>query len=260
MKRNLLYIFLLLASVLKGQDIHFSQFYLAPTFLNPASTGAMENTHRVSMLYKDQWRSVTTPYKTSSFSYDAKIGGKDRRNKDFIGLGIAAFTDKAGDSQMGISQVVAGFSYHKKLGREHRFSFGMQGGLRQYSISFNNAQWGTQFNGADFDPSMGSMEYFNNQTNTVSQANAGVQYQFKKEDYNIIIGLATHHLTRQENSFSGTFFIREQVKTVAQASLEPPPFQSNIHFVPHLLFIRQGQSFEAIAGSLVKFKTKEASR
>ena len=48
-----------------AQDAYFTQFYANPLELNPALTGAVEGTYRVSLSYRDQWSGlVDNPYKT----------------------------------------------------------------------------------------------------------------------------------------------------------------------------------------------------
>ena len=69
MKRfTLLLICFLCGSFLNGQDIHFSQYYMAPLTQNPAMAGALNNAEAY-MNYKNQWKVVTSPYKTYAVSY-----------------------------------------------------------------------------------------------------------------------------------------------------------------------------------------------
>ena len=49
---------------LQAQDVHFSQFYAAPLLVNPAQTGNFSGTARVGANYRDQWGSITVPYRT----------------------------------------------------------------------------------------------------------------------------------------------------------------------------------------------------
>lgn len=88
---------LLLATVcVQAQDIHFSQFYMSPTNLNPALTGVMNCNGRFSFNYRSQWQSVlkTNAFNTTSASYDARtpVG-----RSDFFGYGLTLWGDQAGD-------------------------------------------------------------------------------------------------------------------------------------------------------------------
>ena len=56
---------------LRGQDIHFSQFYMSPLTLNPALTGVMNCNTRIVGNYRNQWawglgRAAYHSYRVSS--------------------------------------------------------------------------------------------------------------------------------------------------------------------------------------------------
>ena len=73
-KKRSLFTLALLISVISnswGQDIHFSQFYAAPHTLNPALTGSFDGDWRFAGNYRNQWKSVTEPFKTLALSADA---------------------------------------------------------------------------------------------------------------------------------------------------------------------------------------------
>ncbi|NND33350.1 MAG: PorP/SprF family type IX secretion system membrane protein [Saprospiraceae bacterium] len=81
----------LASGFLYSQDIHFTQFNLAPLSYNPAMTGGFYGSIRVGGIYRDQWASV---YNTPSFYLDSPIL-KGFRKQDWIGVGIFAFQDEA---------------------------------------------------------------------------------------------------------------------------------------------------------------------
>ena len=57
------------ATPLLAQDIHFSQFWMSPLIQNPANAGGEEDI-RAILNYRDQWKSIGTPYKTFNASFD----------------------------------------------------------------------------------------------------------------------------------------------------------------------------------------------
>ena len=71
---------ILFAQIVQAQDIHFSQFYAAPMLTNPANTGNFTGSVRLGLNYRDQWGSVTVPYKTFSAYADAGIQPKKAVN------------------------------------------------------------------------------------------------------------------------------------------------------------------------------------
>src|SRR5436190_23901181 len=109
MRKFLLILFNIICISVNSQDFHFSQFYNSPLSLNPALTGIYDfgywgNDLRFVCNYRDQWRSIPSnylstpvPFKTTSFSSDAKIRSARYLDRDFIGVGIMFFSDKSGD-------------------------------------------------------------------------------------------------------------------------------------------------------------------
>lgn len=75
----------------EAQDIHFTQFRMAPLSLNPAFVGGFSGSYRLGGLYRDQW----STYGTTSFYVDAPIT-KGLREQDWIGVGGVFISDRAG--------------------------------------------------------------------------------------------------------------------------------------------------------------------
>ena len=85
---------LMIGSNARTQDIHFSQFFETPLVRNPALAGIFSGDIRVQAVYRNQWNSVTVPYKTGSFNaeYKKPVG----RGDDFLTIGGQVLYDKAG--------------------------------------------------------------------------------------------------------------------------------------------------------------------
>src|ERR1051326_7884062 len=126
-----------------AQDIHFTQFYISPLVQNPAMAGANYDMQAV-MNYKDQWKSVASPYKTLDASYDMRLGKKDVK-KGYWAAGMLFYSDKAGDANMGTTTAALNAAYHVLVGANSKFSAGVQPAFTQRSMSFGNLQWGNQY-------------------------------------------------------------------------------------------------------------------
>ena len=116
-----------------AQDIHFSQFYAAPITLNPAMTGLMNGNYRGTAIYRDQWRSVSSPYVTIGTAFDINLF-KGKWENDYFGLGLMFTDDFAGSSSFTSMQMMFFFS----LSQDYRYtqiSIGIQGGISQKSIN-----------------------------------------------------------------------------------------------------------------------------
>lgn len=107
-------------SSLNAQDIHFSQYNMSPMTLNPANIGAFEGTVRIGGIYRGQWASVIGSrgqYKTPSLWVDAPIITGFRK-RDWVGVGLVFFSDKAGDGGLTHTAAKLGASYHFSLDKK----------------------------------------------------------------------------------------------------------------------------------------------
>ena len=78
MKTKKLFISLaiLSAGFVSAQDIHFSQFFEAPLYRNPALAGIVNADVRVQTVYRSQWNSIANAYKTTSLNAESwKVAG-----------------------------------------------------------------------------------------------------------------------------------------------------------------------------------------
>ncbi len=117
-------LFLLAASLslscLNAQDIHFSQYNMSPMTLNPANIGNFEGTARIGGIYRGQWASVIGSkgqYKTPSLWADAPIITGFRK-RDWVGIGLVFFSDKAGAGSLTHTAAKFGASYHLSLDKK----------------------------------------------------------------------------------------------------------------------------------------------
>ena len=87
------------------QDPQFSQFYSNPLYLGPSFAGAVEGS-RVALLYRDQWRELTSIFRVYSISYDHYFSTFNS------GVGIIAYKDVAGSGQLGSMNIGLQYSYN----------------------------------------------------------------------------------------------------------------------------------------------------
>ena len=136
-----------LGSIVVGQDIHFSQFYMSPLNLNPAMTGVLNCKNRFVANYRNQWAGVlgANAYNTYSMSYDQKntVG-----REDYWGIGGTLWGDVAGEARYGLIQARVSGSYSKKMaGSRKSASYAVIGadlGISQRRISNEDLRWPSQ--------------------------------------------------------------------------------------------------------------------
>ncbi len=267
--RKILIAFIIIAIQLslKAQDIHFSQFFHAPLFLNPALTGIYNGNHRGIINYKDQWRTVASPYKTFAGSYDTRFMYTD---DDQFGIGGAFFSDAAGDLKMGTNQINILASYQKQLTPEMGFSFGIRGGFGQTSLKGGSElqQWGNQYDGSVYNPNLptGEVNSIDNFSYGDFSAGALWQYGFNEnyitanDQFNIQFGIALDHINRPRQSFYSDKNERIYSRLVFHGNSEIGISNTNLSIVPQFIYFKQGPASELNLGSMFKFKLQEASK
>ena len=181
-----------------AQDIHFSQFFEAPLLRNPSLAGIFEGDYRVQAVYRDQWNSVTTAYKTISLNgeYKMPVG----KSNDFLTLGLQFLQDRAGTISWVSTHVLPAINYHKSLSNERTsyLSIGFMGGWVQKSFDRTKMTTNSMFDG------LGDGEINLQPQYSYWDASAGISYNAQlnsNPENNFYVGVALHHFNKPKNSF-----------------------------------------------------------
>lgn len=256
----------LAAGVSNAQDIHFSQYTNTPLFLNPAMAGSTKDI-QVIMNYKDQWKSVATPYRTYAISADSRYT-KKKWEKGFLGFGINIFSDKAGDAEMGTTQGNISLAYHVFLSRNSTFGGGLQAGFGQKSIKYDKLQWGNQYDGTGFNSALPSGEPVGANSFTYPDFSAGLVWNYgygqktlsSNDAFKATVGASMQHINEPRQSFYNPNNDRLYSKYVGHIVTEIGIKNTNGVLVPSVLYQRQGPSQEIIVGTMIKYLLKEDSK
>lgn len=251
MKRNLLLILLfslLRAPGLQAQvDMHFSQFYANPLWLNPGMTGVMDGSARVTALYRNQWSSVMTPFVTTGFSADVSTN----RN---LNIGANLFNQTAGNAGYrytagGISVAYSGVKFGTE--KSQHIIIGLQGGILGRYFDPSKFQFGDQWNPVTgYNPSAISADQVNFTSVTVFDAGAGVAYLDAGEgkSAHFFGGVSAMHLTRPKDPFiNGGTKSSLPVRFSAYGGVRIA-VTDNVSLIPNLLYMKQGSASEKMAG------------
>lgn len=180
-----------------SQDIHFSQFFEAPLLRNPSLAGIFAGDIRVQAVYRDQWNSVTTAYKTASINgeYKMPVG----KGNDFVTAGLQLLQDRAGEVSWVATSFLPAINFHKSLSNERTkyLSLGFMGGWVQNRFDRSKMTTNSQYNGT------GDGETFLQPKFSYWDASAGISYNAQlndNPDNNFYIGAAYHHFNRPKTS------------------------------------------------------------
>lgn len=232
-----------------AQDIHFSQFYASPLTLNPALTGKMNGSYRVGGIYRDQWRSVTSPFITYSASFDMPfVVGK--KKMDAVGGGIMFFGDQSNGGALTNTTVMLSAAYHKGLGAKnnHQLSIGVQGGFVSRGADPDEVIFGTQINGGVIDAGINNGENFANTNINFADFNVGLFYNGQlSEKLVLYAGWSMFHLFQPEESFlNGNF--RLPSRQVAHGGLDIL-VSKKFSILPGVIYMNQAKASEINFGN-----------
>ena len=258
--------FCLSALSLKSQDIHFSQFYMAPTQMNPALTGFFNGTIRAGINYRDQWKSANAGYTTSAFSFDA--GFFKKKWKSFhLGAGLFVITDKAGDLDWRTNAIHASLSGVFLIDQQNKLAIGFQGGGVQNSIQPQNARWDNQFNGQVYDPNLPSYQNITSNTINYADFSTGISWNFgtetatvsSREGFHINTGIAYHHLSQPDKTVLNQPH-KLYSKVILHVETRHLVKNTNFSIIPSMQYITQGPSYELNTGTYIRFVVKDESK
>ncbi len=183
MRYLLLLLVVFLSHQMMAQDYHFSQPRMMPLLINPAYAGTANGTIRAGLNYKEQLRSVSTPYRTIAASLDAALM-KKKLKKQHFGAGMYLLRDKSGDLGYGMIVGKAMFSYHISLSKRSSLSAGVSGGITQSKLNFDDQRRDIQYSeellGHDGAQLSGESLMIDN--TLYGDIGAGVSYTFNKPE------------------------------------------------------------------------------
>ena len=236
-----------------AQDVHFTQFYHNPLLLNPAQTGLACN-WRAGLNYRNQWASVTTPYKTFAGYFDVPVYFNKKRNSS-LGLGLSVYNDPAGDGVLTTLEINPSIAFHLALGadnpKKYKLSIGVQPSLRNRKVDVSSLTFQAQYNS-----SLGEFEQVSNQepslTNTnfsVFDMNSGIQFSAAPTDeVNFWLGGSLFHMLQPNESFysnaSSTLPMRSMANAGARFIINP-----TWSILPNVLYMQQATAKELNFGA-----------
>lgn len=194
MYKAIVHIIICLISVffldVKGQDMHFTQFYASSMYLNPAFTGAGVCS-RVSATYRNQWPGIKVGYSSQLVSFDHYI------RKYNTGVGLLVARDVAGSGDLQRTIINPSFAYEANLSRKLALRFGIQPGVGISSINFNKLLFGDQIarggkNVPTLEDAPQSVIYFDINTGLLLYAT------------NSWFGVSFFHINEPDESFLGS--------------------------------------------------------
>ncbi|MBI3501118.1 MAG: PorP/SprF family type IX secretion system membrane protein [Bacteroidetes bacterium] len=242
-----------------AQDFHLSQYDATPHYFNPALTGVYFGNaadYRIYSDYRSQWRSLgVKPFSTYYLAYDMPY-------KQY-GLGGYLIHNRNGTGGFNTINFMPSAAYKitNELNSPHNLSVGMQLGIIYKSFDPNHFTYDNQFstdNPTGFDQNISSGENFGKTSLLKLDANMGVFYKYKKEDWKVQpwAGYSVYHLTKPNQSLTGNVKDNIPMRWVYELGADYK-ITEEITAVPMILFMMQGKARELNIGALGFYHLKD---
>lgn len=250
---SLLLVCCLVKSELKAQvDPHFSQYYVYPSWLNPALTGVFDGHYRVSGIYRSQWGNISSPFQTPGISVEVNT---DKN----VNLGASILHQKAGDGGYNYTTAYGNFAYTgARFGamEYQRLVIGVQAGLIQRRFDPSKLTYGDQWNPiTGYNPGNQTLENLNRRSASSFDFGVGVLYYDAQpgKRANLYGGVSLSHLTEPEDHFSAYDDATLPVRYTAHAGVRIA-VNDMFSITPNALWLRQGTAEEKMIGAYAQFK------
>jgi type IX secretion system PorP/SprF family membrane protein len=246
----------LLAGKVQAQtDPHFSQYYMYPSWLNPALTGAFDGSYRVAGIYRNQWANVNSAFSTAGMSAEFTT---DKN----LNAGVSMLRQTAGDGGYSYTTAYGNVAYTGvKLGKEgmHRLQFGLQAGIIQRRFDRSKLKFGAQWNPiTGYNPGAGATENLTRTSATAFDAAAGVVYfdATPGKKANVFGGFSASHLSQPDDDFSGTGKEKIPVRYTVHGGVRIV-LDAVWSITPNLLYMKQRTAEEKMAGAYGQYKVSD---
>lgn len=248
-----------------SQDVHFSQFDVAPSKINPAHTGNYTGDWRFINTYRTQWFVISKPYVTATISYDHHF----YFHNDILSSGILFLSDRSGNLGLTTNQFYLNQAYQKNIGN-HTTHIGFQLGYVWKKLSFKNLTYPEQFD-------MGT-GYFSNQlpdsepaldvSTSYWDVNTGIVWNRNYGKVRPEAGIALFHINYPNVLFGEDFTISTgadknqkelQMRKVFHTKTEII-FNKTFSLIPCFGYMGQGSANEIIAGAIWKHNVQKENK
>ena len=237
-------------------DIHFSQFYEMSILRNPALTGVFSDDYKFGVYYRNQWSSISNPFRTALVSAETHVGVSSR-NDDFLSFGLLGYVDEAGSIDQKITAIYPAINYNKLLSPDHNtyLSVGFAGGYMQYSFDPGKATFNNQYQNGHYNASNPSLENLPNPKMTLFDLGGGVNLNTSAGADNkltYIIGFSGYHFTQPKFSYYQSAGFNENIRWNGNLGVAGN-FTENISIMAQANYARQGPYNEILVGALLSW-------
>ncbi len=205
-------------------------------------------------IYRSQWQTVPVKYSTVSLAGEARIKPVQLQ-KDMVGIGLVFNNDRAGDTRYGTTQLYANGSYIflGKADSSLLVSVGMNLGWCQVGFDYSKMSFDNQFDGLQYNSSLGTGEHFDLTRYNFADLNVGTALQYvHKAKHRFTYGIGLHHLTSPVISYQGATVSKLDFK-VSNFVGYSTAINNKTDIIGEALIAGQGKNYELIPHASLKY-------
>lgn len=231
-------------------DPHFTQYYVYPSWLNPALTGIFDGSYRASAIYRNQWSNVSSPFSTMGASLEFTT----EKN---LNLGVSVLNQVAGDGGYNYTTAYGSAAYTGiRFGENenHRVVLALQAGLIQRKFNPSKLVFVDQWN-----PATGGLkpteEMISNPSATSFDAGAGALYYDATpgKQANVFAGFSASHINQAENRFAAVINEKMPIRYTLHGGVKLR-LNDQLSLTPHVLYLRQSKAEEKVIGAYAQLR------
>lgn len=236
-------------------DPHFSQYYIYPHYINPATTGLMEGDYRISGIYRNQWSNISTPYSTAGISGDFITSKK-------MNYGVNILNQNAGNGGYNLLNGYANLAFtglqFGNEGNQH-VVLALQGGFISRRFDPSKFEMDDQWNPiTGYSASHATGDIFNTTSSFVFDMGAGALYYDGTNEKNVnpYLGAAVFHINKPKDPFQVRGKNAIPMRLVVHGGLNVI-LSEYVTMVPHFLYMSQGTAWEAMVGDFFQVSASD---
>jgi type IX secretion system PorP/SprF family membrane protein len=260
LKKKYFIIFLMLAKNIFCQDVHLTQYFIAPQTINPSAFGVI-NSFEAGLQYKSQWNAFTKGFTSYSAFVNKQITKNSKKSKGFYSAGLNFGYDRSGDGKL--TSIVGGLpiNYSLRLNDKYVLTSGVSIGFAQKSLTSTNLTWGSQFDGFNYNSNLPN-ENRNKETLAKLDLGAGMALISKNNDKKFAastessntLGFSVAHINKPRYSFNSTSNERLLMRFNLYESFNYCFNSSPYSISPSFMVQYQGGASEVILGAQFNYK------
>jgi type IX secretion system PorP/SprF family membrane protein len=188
-----------------SQDINYSNIQTITQLYNPSLTAANVDLES-SISYRNQGKSTQSSFDVYSLSFATSLMPKRRKRQGNLTMGLNVYKEQM-RNKLSVNSALISTAYHISVSEKSRFSAGVNYGIFNISTDADNGKWGSQFDGASFNPNLVSGEVQSYSKITKFDVGAGIAFSQLSTKITVPVfdfGLAVFHLNQPKTTLYNT--------------------------------------------------------